>query len=121
MVYRQRNSTIGSCSSTVPIAAGTTGDSATADSGSPPAPAAGADTAPDTAGDAQLAARLTAGGDDVVQVQLHPQLLRQLQQLPEVVHQRVLQLHQEFEQACRNHSQMKQDGVARVQQRQQVG
>lgn len=115
VVYRQRISPIGKCRAAAPEATADAGAAAPAGAGD--SSAAAQDAA--AAGDAAAGPGAAANGPE--QVQLNPQLLRQLASLPEAVHQRVLQLRQDFLQACANHQQMKADAVERVVQRQQVG
>lgn len=123
VVYRQRNSQGASTALVTAKAGAAAGPAAAGTSRLSPAEAAAATTADilhHTEDDVQSAARLAANSVDTAQVQLHPQLLHTLQQMPRSVHQQVLQLHQEFERACRRHTQVKQDAISRVEQRQQV-
>lgn len=125
VVYRQRISTTSIKSApaaTIAAAAETSATEAApgADASQSAAAAIEAKSDSSEASDAQLAAKLAAEDAGDVQVQLHPQLLQQLQQLPHAVHQQVLDQHKEFEDACRCHQQVQQDALARISHRQEV-
>eukprot|EP00879_Flechtneria_rotunda_P021061 GHRR01022187.1.p1 GENE.GHRR01022187.1~~GHRR01022187.1.p1 ORF type:complete len:771 (+),score=324.72 GHRR01022187.1:120-2432(+) len=114
LVYRQRTSSIGS----------STASSATAGSASTAAEMGDSGHAATTSSDLKTAAAAgdiaTAAGQQPAR-QLPDPLQQQLQQLPESVQQQVMDLHVRFQEECNNFQKQKQQSIARVGQRQEVG